>query len=418
MGLFTRSIRPPDDTIPNANDPADVPPATVGPPSATPGDPAGVTLTGEDVGWSPPRVTPSAWSGWPEDWWVPNWSGGAIPQTLTDTAWMCIDYNASTLAAMPPYLKDAAPSLQADWINNPDPDVYSDFGEFLKQAAWDYQMGETFILTTARYATGWPARFHVVPPWMVNIDIMNGLRSYSIGGEDVNGDLLHIRYRSQVGYAHGEGPLDAGRYRMLAARMLIQYASKLIGGGGIPSGVLEHPAEQTPAQAAQLKADWVAARLSGIGEPAVLSGGIKWTPTQINPNDLGLTTLLDREEGRIAHLLGVPSELVGIPTSTDPMTYKNVTMWFDLHWRSGLRPKAQAIMAALSGWALPRGTSVELNRDEYVAAEPLERAQTAQILFGIQDPVTGKRALEVDEIRDSERLDNSTPSDVSSGVLR
>ena len=168
----------------------------------------------------------------------------------------------------------------------------------------------------------------------------------------------------------------------------------------------------------QLKADWVAARASSIGEPAVLSGGIEWKPTQINPHDMALTDLLDKQEGRIAHLLGVPSELVGIPTSTDAMTYKNVTMWFDMHWRTGLRPKAQKVMAALSGWALPRGTQVELNRDEYVAAEPLERAQTAQILAAIVDPVTGQPALSVQEIRAAERLDNSTPSDVSSGVLR
>jgi hypothetical protein len=59
-----------------------------------------------------------------------------------------------------------------------------------------------------------------------------------------------------------------------------------------------------------------------------------------------------------------------------------------------------------------------LNRDEYVAAEPLERAQTAQILFGIVDPVTGQRALTIDEIRSVERLDNSTPSDISSGVFK
>ena len=34
-------------------------------------------------------------------------------------------------------------------------------------------------------------------------------------------------------------------------------------------------------------------------------------------------------------------------------------------------------MAALSEWVLPRGTTVEVNRDAYVQPEPLERAQTA-----------------------------------------
>jgi len=334
--------------IPNENDPASVPPATVGPPAATPGDPHGVVLTGADPpDWRPPTIVPSAWSGWPSDWFTPYWASGAMPSTLTDTAWMCVDFNAQALATMPPYLKDGAQSLQADWLNNPDPDVYTSWEEFAHQLFWDYQLGEAFVLCTARYSTGWPARFHVVPPWMVSIDMEYGLRVYSIGGEDVTGDMLHVRYQSQVGYAHGQGPLEAGHYRMVAAQMLIRYASQLAAGGGIPSGVLQHPAELSPPQAMQLKADWVAARASSIGEPAVLSGGITWNPTQINPHDMALTDLLDKQEGRIAHLLGVPSELVGIPTSTDAMTYKNVTMWFDMHWRTGLRPKAQKVMAAL-----------------------------------------------------------------------
>jgi hypothetical protein len=36
-------------------------------------------------------------------------------------------------------------------------------------------------------------------------------------------------------------------------------------------------------------------------------------------------------------------------------------------------------MSALSNWLVPRGTTVELNRDEYVRPDPLTRAQTWQI---------------------------------------
>jgi HK97 family phage portal protein len=421
VGLFNRSIRPPDDIVPNANDPASVPPSTVGPDQlVTPGDPDGVTVTGDDgPGWTPLRVTPSGWSGWPDDWWTPSWSGGGIGAPLSDTAWMCVDFNANQLSSMPPYLKNAASTLNADWLNNPNPDVYTGWEEFAKQLFWDYQaVGEAFVWATARYSTGWPSRFNVVPPWWVQVELIDGLRRYMIGSMDVTEDLLHVRYQSQVGYAHGVGPLEVGRYRMVAAQMLIRYGTKLAAGGGIPAGVLQHPEELSAEQASTLQAQWVQSRLSTIGEPAVLSGGLTWTPTQINPNDMALTALLDREEGRIAHLLGVPSELVGIPTGTDPMTYKNVTMWTDLHWRTGLRPKAQHVMSALSGWALPRGTWVELNRDEYVAAEPLERAQAYQILAAIIDPASGQPAITVQEIREAERLDNSTPSDIASGVLR
>jgi len=100
------------------------------------------------------------------------------------------------------------------------------------------------------------------------------------------------------------------------------------------------------------------------------------------------------------------------------MTYKNMGDFFDFWWRDSLKATAQTIMSALSGWCLPRGTRVELNRDEFVQPPPLARAQAYQILFALQDPVTGQRAITVDEIRAAERLDNSTPADVAQGVLK
>ena len=47
---------------------------------------------------------------------------------------------------MPPYLVGAAPSLPADWMTNPDPDLYTSWDEFAKQLLWDYQLGEAFVL--------------------------------------------------------------------------------------------------------------------------------------------------------------------------------------------------------------------------------------------------------------------------------
>jgi hypothetical protein len=117
-------------------------------------------------------------------------------------------------------------------------------------------------------------------------------------------------------------------------------------------------------------------------------------------------------------MLGVPPHLVGLPSGGDSMTYANVSAIFDYHWRAGLRPKAQTVMSALSGFLLPRGTRVELNRDEYVQPGPYERAQTAQILNGIVDPATGQPALSVAEIRQAERLDETAPQDLTAGVLR
>jgi HK97 family phage portal protein len=391
MGWLTRAIRPPDEI-----------------PSSSPGDPHGVVLdTSGPVVPPPPRPVAQPWAGWPADWAV-GWSGGDVGR-LTDTAWTCVDLNASVLASMPPYLVGAAATLDQGWLVNPDPDLYASWDEFAKQLAWDYQLGEAFVLATARYATGVPARFHVVPPWLVNVEMRSGRRAYSIGSWDPGGDLLHVRYQSNTADAHGHGPLEAGAGRLVASELLARYASGIASSGGVPSSVLEHPEDLTPEQATALQTQWISARLSNLGAPAVLSGGVQWRATQLSPQDMALVDLAGWNDARIAVMLGVPPFLVGLPSGGDSMTYSNTTQLFDYHWRAGLRPKAAALMAALSEWLLPRGTLLEVNRDAYVRPGPLERAQTAEIYNRIVD-AQGNPVLTVQEIRDAERLDDRLPA--------
>ena len=408
MAFWHRSIRPPD--IPNDN-PAGVPPASVGPPDYDPGDPEGVVVEpGEPA---PPRIPPpraAPWDGWPAEWNTPGWGKVAA---LTDTAWSCIDLNARVLSTMAPYLVDEPPSLSADWLTNPQPLTYSSWEEFAKQLFWNYLMaGETFVLATAWYATGYPARFHVVPPHLVEVEIAGGVRRYTIGGRDETDAILHLRYQSSVDDAHGHGPLEAGGARLVAAETLMRYGTNLAAGGGIPSSVLEHPDELKRDQAEDLQAQWMAARLSTMGEPAVLSGGVKWSATSLNPKDMALIELAQHNESRIAILLGVPPFLVGLPSGGDPMTYQNVQSIFDYHWRSGLRPLAQTLMAGLSNWALPRGVSVEVNSDAYVRPDPQARALIYQTMNNTRDTPTGTPAMTVEEIREAERLDRVTPDDL------
>ena len=101
------------------------------------------------------------------------------------------------------------------------------------------------------------------------------------------------------------------------------------------------------------------------------------------------------------------------------MTYSNVQQLFEYHWRAGLSTKAAAVMQALSGWLLPRGTTIELNRDEYVKPGLAERAVAYQTLYNIVDPATGERAIYIDEIREAERFANAAPtSTLTAGVLQ
>ena len=415
-GLVVVEHRSAWDSDPNGNDPTDVPPATVGPDVARPGDPNGVVFVDEGAGtpWPRSRIVPSPWSGWPGEWPTPPWNGH--PETLTDTAWACLDLNSNVLSTMPPYL--VGEPVPADWLTNPDPDEYTSWNAFAKELFWEFQLGEAFVLATAYYDDGRPARFHVVPQWMVNVEMTSAGRRYSIGSLDVTADLLHVAYKMQTGEARGHGPLEVGSMRAVAARALTRYGSNLATSGAVPNAVLSHPGNLTAEQANDLKAQWLEARLSSMGLPAVLSGGVTFEALQLSPAEMGLLDLSKWNESRLAVLLGVPPHLVGLPSGGDPMTYTNTNWLFVFHWRSSLSPKASAVMRALSAWLLPDGTGVELNRDEYTKPELKERAETWAILNAIRDE-TGRPVLTVDEIRELERYANAAPSaTLTSGVLQ
>lgn len=380
MGWLDRRSRTLD---PNGNDPASVPPATVGPPAYEPGTAGALEIIDEGPGRArtgPPPAAP--WSGWPAEWDTPSWSHA---ETLIDTAWTCVDLNASILSTMPPYLIQGAElAPPATWLANPDPELYTSWDEFAKQLWWDFQLGEAFVICTARYADGYPARFHVLEPWLVQAELgADGRRHYKIGNVDPGPDLLHIRYKSTTSSARGTGPLDAGAARLVAAGLLQRYASRVVAAGGVPYYALKHPLELGADQITALQEQWYVSRMNALGMPAILSGGIEIEQLQITPKDMTLLELSQYNESRIAVMLGVPPFLVGLPSGGDAMTYANVNALFDYHWRAGLRPKVAPVVHGLSQWLLPRGTDIEVNRDEYVRADPLARAQTWDILIRI-----------------------------------
>jgi hypothetical protein len=176
----------------------DVTPNDNGPGTFNGGDPNGVELEGEETysrSLAFPR--PSGWDGWPSGWATPNWTmssglGGGF-QALVDTAWACIDLNASILSSLPVYrLKNGKVASAPSWMTNPDPSIYSSWQEFAKQFFWDYQMGEVFVLPMSTGPDGLPANFRVVPPWLVNVDLVDGSREYMLGSTDVTSDILHV----------------------------------------------------------------------------------------------------------------------------------------------------------------------------------------------------------------------------------
>jgi phage portal protein BeeE len=234
----------------------------------------------------------------------------------------------------------------------------------------------------------------------VNVEMGAGRRVYNIGSLDVTGVILHIRYKSTVDSARGVGPLDSGRTRLVAATMLARYASDFAASGAVPKYTLDTDQPLTKVKADELLDQWWASRVGNFGEPfkpAILSSGLKANPLQLSPQQMGLIDLAQYNEARIAVLLGTPPFLLALPSNQD-MTYSNVSQIFDFHDRRYLKTAAVRVMSALSGWALARGQSVELNRDEYSRPSLKERAEAYQILSAIPGVLSGA------EIRVMERL--------------
>lgn len=390
----------PTDITPNTNPPG-VPP-TVGPLDYVPGDPDGVEFTGELVeGRALPAIYPSPWNGWPAEWQMPYWS--SVAPSLVDTAWMCLDRNASILSTLPVYKTRGGQVVDPEtWMTNPDPRVYTSWSEFAKQLFWDYQgCGEVFVLASDYFTSGWPMFMRVIPPPMVTVEMDGAMRRYWIGSVEITDDVLHIRYKSKVGSARGEGPLDVASARTIASAVLARYVQNM---------TIVSPASQTletdqllnEETAQRISDQWADARLANLGRPPVLDANIKLVDHTINAREMALLELAQFTDARIAAMLVGHPGIVGIPTG-ESMTYKNIEQLFEFHDRSILHPIASDVMAALSGWALPRGQNVEIDRDQYARPSLTERV----------DAYTGLAALGAimpEEIRALERALYLTPN--------
>lgn len=365
---------------------------------------------------TPPPVQP--WSGWPVEWSTPNWGATmGVPALISrvSTVFGCIDMNSSILSTMPPYrLVGNTVVTPVAWMVNPQPEVYTGWIEAMKQVfTCFYGTGEAFLWCTSRYADDTVRNWVMLDPAWVEIEMMGQVRRYYMNGIDISEDVLHLRYSSWPGQAHGFGPLGALVTNLFGVAAMEKYQANLAIRGGIPWGVLTAPGNLKKEQAAALRQNFVDARMSAMGAPATLSGGVTLTPFTINPRDMALLELRQFDEARISTLLGVPPMLMALPEGGTSMTYKNAEGIYDFHWRAFLRPKAAYVMEAISNWALPSTQSVELNRDDYVKPTFTERTNGYAALFAIFDPQTGERAITVGEIRAAERLaalDSAAPA--------
>src|SRR6185312_2185650 len=209
----------------------------------------------------PPPV--QAWQGWPVEWDTPRWGdsiGAGNAASRVSVVFGAIDLNASILATMPPYrIKGGAPAEPLPWMHNPQPEVYTGWIEAFKQVVAAYMSGEAFLWATYRYrdgvdgAPGSVRQWVMVNPSWVKIKMIGQIRRYYMADVDVTEDILHLRYASVPGVAHGVGPLEALASNLFGAAALERYMAQIAVRGGVPWGVLTAPGNLSEPQAHQLR---------------------------------------------------------------------------------------------------------------------------------------------------------------------
>jgi phage portal protein BeeE len=112
---------------------------------------------------------------------------------------------------------------------------------------------------------------------------------------------------------------------------------------------------------------------------------------------MALRELQEHSESRIAVLLGVPPYLVGLPAGGDSLTYASTVSIFQYHWNSFLEPSGSFITKALSNWALPLHTELNIDPTAYIRESMAVRGQFYQSMHSIG-------AMTIEEIRAAERF--------------
>lgn len=349
------------------------------------GFPTATRWPGQPTDWTPPYFdtgTPfSGGAGYPGSQFL----GGTALAGRVSTVFSCTDLVSRTLATMSlRVMEDDVPIEPPPWTENPEPEIYTSIVEPMQAMVNSLlHRGETLIAPTARNPDDFSvARWVVLNPDAVTIDQAGGMPTYAIGDMPIpRSEILHLRYQTWPGQVHGVGPMEACWRNLLSADAMQSWGTQLALANGIPMAVLSSDAKMTRQQADDIKQSWAEAAAYRGTLPAVLSGGLTYTPLNLKPAEVGLLDLRVFDEQRIASCFGVPLWLVGLPVN-DGLTYSTVTETFEYFWRATLRPIAYNIACAFSGWALPRGQYLRFASEQITEPSMSERATIYATLIG------------------------------------
>jgi len=358
----------------------------------------------------------AGWAGYEkrDDATDPSWAalapGFGYPTHLSahaaenlSTALACTNAISTALAYVPPivYRRDAAGN-RVEMTTHPlakiarqgvnDQMTYPDFIEHFVASTLLTGNGLAVI---NRSGNGQLAGFKYVPWGMTTVaELSSGRLAYDVtdgrGGMKryLEGEVLHLRDRTDDGKI-GRSVLSRAAETVAGVQSANAHANSFLANGASPSGVIEVPSTMTTAQRASLR-DSFQNRHGGstkAGSTLILDGGMKWSASQISPEDAEL--LETRKFGviEICRLFKVPPPIVQAYENNTFTNAAQAGLWFATFC---LAPWARKIEAEFARSVFPAGSDYELELDlsGFLRGDPATRWGTYKIAIesGVLDP--------------------------------
>jgi HK97 family phage portal protein len=180
---------------------------------------------------------------------------------------------------------------------------------------WKYQLvtslairGNFYGLVTDRDALQYPSNILPLhPDWVVlNRDPAPAPRpTTSTASATTRFDIFHVRWFTLPGYDLGLSPVAVFRQAIGLGLAAEDFGGKWFRDGAAPSSVLETMQTLTDDQIKQTQQQWIATH-GGRRRPAVLSGGFKWQPITISPEESQFLETRKFQVSEIARMFGIP----------------------------------------------------------------------------------------------------------------
>lgn len=176
--------------------------------------------------------------------------------------------------------------------------------------------GNAISYISERDRLGYPTQMMVVNPDVARIqpDPGTGAKTLLIGGQkqDLH-DFVHIMGVSMPGMYVGMSPVAYLRQTIGIGLATEEFAARFYGKGATMSGVIELDGDLDPDAARQLKERFQArhAGLTNAHSIGVLTGGAKFRPLSISPDDAQFIETRRMTIAEVGMIFGVPPHLLG-----------------------------------------------------------------------------------------------------------